>query len=426
MLLSLLLALTLPQLGLSGVDSNSEFYPFGQNPNAKRRMYFPDAVSVLRNLDKFGSLHVRFHNCAWSPNTITAFDDDGEYYDGEDAWYQGRTAGGSAANAGFSLYGTLKHRLQLGGCRRATYINSFFTNNGADVLVDALGLNGVDQSYTYCHEYEWNNDDDQNGDNGNNNNNQGNGDNQNSYPQSATLGCTADGEFATALFTDQYCQGNYFWNTTTDDKTYKSYNRKLKQVRCHKIWNGNEDQNSDSEYKTVVHEVLLQSDVCDTRVNPLCPNPWGRKRAYETKLRLAGAGSRAVFEYRVRRPLIKLFHFLIFLSLVVTLVAYRARNRERLQAHGWATCLAKDLPKWLGRRIRAVRKFFRGGRSRRRGPPKQSRRRRRRRGRDEYPVYDDEDMDEQFYDEDAGCGQIIIDDSRDVLESPSYEMASHR
>ena len=404
----LFILLLLPHVCLSNKDSNSGLYPFGQNPNENRRMYFPDAVSVLRNLDKFSSLHVRFHNCAWSPNTLSSFDDDGENYDGEDAWYQGRAAGGSAANAGFTLYGTLKKRLQFGGCRRSTYINSFFTDNGADVLVDALGLNGVDQSYTYCHQYENDNDD---------GNNQDSGDNQddNNYPQSVTLGCTADGKFATALFTDQYCSGNSFWNTTDPSSSYNSYNKKLGQVHCRKIWNGKAAGNSDSVYKSVAHEILRQSEVCDTDVNALCPNPWGRKRSYETKLRLAGAGRRAVFEYRVRRPFIRLCHFLIILAFLLSLVAYRARNKERLQKEGWMECLLKDIPKWFRRRTRAMRKAFK---VRERGQGDSRRRRSSRRKSKEYPEYGEDD--ERYDERDAGCGRIVVDESYDTR--PSFEL----
>ena len=413
----LLLVLGLwPQAVQAGRDDNSNNYPFGHNPNEKRRMYFPDGYSVLRNLDKFSSLHVRFHNCAWSPNSMPSFDDDGEYYDGEDEWYKGRTGAGSAANAGFSLFGTLKHRLQLGGCRRATYINSFFTDNGADVLIQALGLN-VDTSNTYCHEYEWVADDDaaeQNQNSGDNN------DDNNNLPQSATLGCTADGRFATALFTDQYCQGAYFWNTTTADDTYNSYNRKFRGVHCHKIWNGRRSETANG-YASTAHEVLLQSQVCDTRANALCPNPWGRKAGDEKRLKLASAGSRAAWDYKVRRPLVKLCHVLIFTGLLLSLIAYRARNKERLQNQGWIACISKDLPKWFHRRNRAMRKAFarKSSSGRRRKKTRSPRRKGRSRDEDEYEEYDDADEGGVGG---GGCGQIIIDDSHDVMDSPSYEM----
>ena len=344
------LLLALPVLVQAGGDEN--VYPFGSNPNLGNRMYFPDAASVLNNIDRFSSLHIRFHNCAWSPNAAQ-FDDDGEYYDGEDAWYKGRTAG-SAANAGFSLYGSLKNRLSMGGCRRGTYINSFLTTNGADVLVQALGLN-VDTSYNYCHEYQY--------DGGDGNDNGGSGDNyQNSYPQSATLGCTADGKFATALFTDQYCQGFYFWNTTTKDKTYQSYQRKLNGVHCANIWSGKAPKQTTSNgYTSKAHEILLQSDVCDTEVNGLCPDPWGKKSRYEQKFRLAGASRTLLVDYRFRRPMMMAAHFMIVLAVALVLVAYRVRNKERLQAQGWINCLAQDIPKFSRKRIKAFRRAWKRG-----------------------------------------------------------------
>jgi hypothetical protein len=345
----------------AGEDLNT--YHFGSNPNAKNRMYFPDAASVLRNLDRFSSLHIRFHSCAWSPNQAY-FDDDGENYDGEEQWYQGRVSG-SAANAGFSLYGTLKNRISLGGCRRGTYINSFFTNYGADVLVSALGLN-VDSSYSYCHEYDYDSyydDDDNNEGSGDE------GDDDASTPQSATLGCTLDGKFATALFTDGYCQGKYFWNTTKDS-TYNSYNQKLNGVRCQKIWTGKTPrQTTANGYLSKAHEILYQADVCDTMVDPLCPDPWGKKSRYEHKFIMAGASRSTALDYRVRRPLVLLSHALVAAALVLAAVSYRARNKERLQEQGLWSCLREDVPKQARKTLRSYRQAL-----------KRSRRRRRRRG----------------------------------------------
>jgi hypothetical protein len=327
-------------------------------------MYFPDAAAVLNNIDRFSSLHIRFHNCAWSPNQAI-FDDDGEYYDGEDAWYKGRTAG-SAANAGFSLYGTLKNRLSMGGCRRGTYINSFFTTNGADVLVQALNLN-VDASYAYCHEYQYDGEDDGNG-------NGGGEEDQNAYPQSATIGCNANGKFATALFTDQYCQGMYFWNTTNDN-TYQSYQRKLNGVHCASIWNGRTPKSTtDNGYTSKAHEILLQSDVCDTSVNPLCPNPWNKKSRYEKKFRLAGASRTMLMDYKFRRPIMIIANCLLLLAVALALVAYRVRNKERLQSQGWVSCVAQDIPKFTRKRIKTFRRAWRRGarRARRAARHKQS------------------------------------------------------
>jgi hypothetical protein len=347
---------------LAGEDLNT--YHFGSNPNAKNRMYFPDAASVVRNLDRFSSLHIRFHSCAWSPNQAF-FDDDGENYDGEEQWYQGRVSG-SAANAGFSLYGTLKNRVSLGGCRRGTYINSFFTNYGADVLVGALGLN-VDTSYSYCHEYDYDSyyDDDNEEGSGD----EGDDDDSSSTPQSATLGCTLDGKFATALFTDQYCQGKYFWNTTKDG-TYNSYNQKLNGLRCQKIWNGKTPKSTTSNgYASKAHEILAQADVCDTMVDAACPDPWGKKSSYEHKFLMAGASRTTALDYRVRRPLVNLAHALVAAAVVLAGLSYRARNKERIQEQGMWSCLREDVPKQARKTVRSYRQAL-----------KRSRRRRRRRG----------------------------------------------
>jgi hypothetical protein len=324
------------------VNRDPNIYQGGRsNPNMGGGMYFPDAASVLRNLDRFSSLSIRFHSCAWSPNKIASFDDDGTNYDGEEQWYLGRTAG-SAANAGFSLYGTLKNRLlPSGGCHRATFINSFFTNNGADVLIDALGLN-VDTSYSYCHEYEG---DQEEGDN-------------DASPASATLGCTLDGSFATALFTDDYCQGKYFWNISSTDGTYDSYNKKLRGVDCTKIWNGKTPRsysNGGGYYESAAHQILSQSDVCDTRVNPSCPNPWSKKSREE---RAFGRTSGKVVRI-VQRALVTFSNVLLAVGLVLTLVVYRARNKERLQKAGWWDCLKEDVPNYVRGGIRKRRRALR-------------------------------------------------------------------
>eukprot|EP00527_Entomoneis_sp_CCMP2396_P007627 CAMPEP_0198140466 /NCGR_PEP_ID=MMETSP1443-20131203/3612_1 /TAXON_ID=186043 /ORGANISM="Entomoneis sp., Strain CCMP2396" /LENGTH=199 /DNA_ID=CAMNT_0043802887 /DNA_START=138 /DNA_END=734 /DNA_ORIENTATION=- len=142
-------------------DANQ--YSFGENPNIKNhKMYWADSKAVLNDLSEFHALYIKFHSCSWSPNQAY-FDDDGENRDGDENWYQGRTPY-YAANAGFSLYGSkgMSSLLNLGGaCHGGTYINSFFTNNGADVLIQALGISNVDTGLGYCQEYS---------ENGNNNN----------------------------------------------------------------------------------------------------------------------------------------------------------------------------------------------------------------------------------------------------------------
>lgn len=382
----------------ASIEKDMNVYPFGSNPNNGRRMYFPDGASVLRNLDKFSSLHIRFHNCAWSSNAAQ-FDDDGEYHDGEDAWYQGRIAG-SSANAGFSLYGHLKSslpRLGFGNCRKATYINSFFTNNGADVLVDALGLK-VDNSYTYCHEYEYDGNDGNNYNNGgeDNKDNENNNNNQNALPQSATLGCMADGKFGTALFTDENCDGHYFWNTTTSDNTYASYNQKLGGVHCRKIWSGRASggNGDDDGYASVAHQILLQSNVCDTQVHPQCPNPWRKKSRYEHKFKMAGASRTTVLDYRVRRPLVRLSHCILVVAAFLSLWAYRARNKKRLQEYGWVVCLQKDIPRFFKKRAKAVKRVMKG-RKKRKGDSGLDKNHTFSEDTWEDPFYDNEDDDEE-------------------------------
>ena len=84
---------------------------------------------------------------SWSECAVDNYNDDGEDRDGDENWYQYRTQP-FCANAAYSLYGIRKGHFWhfARACAKATFINSFFTYGGADVLAEAIGMN-VDTYY---------------------------------------------------------------------------------------------------------------------------------------------------------------------------------------------------------------------------------------------------------------------------------------
>ena len=66
MVLSKVLVLAAVAAPLSLGAKDSDYYPPGiVNPNVNLKMYWKDAINVLQDLDKFESLHVLYHGCAY-------------------------------------------------------------------------------------------------------------------------------------------------------------------------------------------------------------------------------------------------------------------------------------------------------------------------------------------------------------------------
>jgi hypothetical protein len=381
MALSLLLLLApLLLTSFTAADKDPNVYSFGTNPNVRSRNYWADSINVIQDLDQFSALYIKSHGCVWSPNAAN-FDDDGENRDGDENWYQGRTAEG-AANVGFALYGLQKGSLSLRGCSKATYINSFFTTAGVDALVAALGLStGDDSSGAYCSSYYGNN-------NNNNNNRQlgsESGDNNN-QGQSSTLGCTSDGSFATAVFNGDYCQGLYFVNTTSDG-TYDSYNRlSSNKMDCTRIWNGN-SKTTDSGYNSMAEEVLSNAQACYLEMDPYCPDPNGMKSEYTKYFSMAESGRSVVFQSRYQGPLKILSYLALLVGLALASFAYFIRNQDRIRSKGgskikgFALCATEDGAEEAFKACKGgaklVRRLIRTSTKKRKTKRKKSRRQRR-------------------------------------------------
>ena len=254
----------------------------------------------------------------WSECGVDNHDDDGENRDGDENWYQYRTQE-FCGNAAYSLYGVKKGHFVVNTCSRGTYINSFFTYGGSDVLAEALGISVKqyyydDDSYSNadCLLLE----------------NEGNDD---SYI-SSTLGCSADGNFAMANFQGQTCDGKYFLETVDN---LRSYNRAIK-VNCKGIWALNKHKSSSSASPA---ETLLRSSwACDIDMYPNgCPDPYGMKRKYTTVLRAASNGQPtgiAVANAQLKNPL-RVASFLAFVAGVGLLsYSFYTKNKDKIQENG--------------------------------------------------------------------------------------------
>lgn len=362
MMLSLTLPIALLVSSLfarCGAEKDSNAYPWGSNPNVKNKMYWKDSPNVLEDLTKFSALYIKVHGCVWSEFGLgTSYDDDGENHDGDGNWYMSRTQP-FRANAAFSLYGTLRDDVNfIGGCKKGTYINSFFTYLGADTIVKLFGL-GVsafpDASYgsNYCYEYQDNSG--SNNKNGKDRRDLKSGDNNNNADtMSTTMGCAADGSFANAKFLGDDCDGKYFLNITD---SLKKYNSAIKKVGCQQIWNYHKDytgsralgQNYNDDqitttYGSIAEKLLLTSFACDLNLYPeACPNPYGLKAKYTKKMNSAAAASRkassrsfanGVVAGAWQNPLLFFSWFFLVIAMLLGVYAYVVKNRRYVQKEG--------------------------------------------------------------------------------------------
>lgn len=299
-------------------------YPFGSNPNNQFRQYWKDSSSILKEIEQFQALYVKYHGCVWSECAVDEYDDDGENRDGDENWYQYRTQE-FCGNAAYSLYGIRKGHFTVNSCSRGTYINSFFTYGGADNLAEAVGKsvnvyysgNGG-SSNAECMALD--------GENGNNNNNN-NG-------MSGTLGCQADGSgrFAMATFDGQTCDGKYFIETIDN---MRGYNRAMNNINCERVWALSKSSSSSLQPGETL---LRKSWACDMDMYPNhCPDPYGMKRRYASTLRAASNGlpvGIAVTNSRLKTPMRIISWLAILIGIGLLSVAFFARNRERIAAKG--------------------------------------------------------------------------------------------
>lgn len=318
-------------------------------------MYWKDSPNILADLNKFSALYIKVHGCVWSEYGLgNSFDDDGENHDGDGTWYMTRVQT-FRANAAFSLYGTLREdgAFSGGGCKKKTYINSFFTYLGADTIVNLLEL-GVsafpDYGYGSNACYEYYDDSENNNDNNGKDNHfrdlkSGSHDN-NADKMSTTMGCAFDGTFANAKFLGSDCDGHYFLNTTDD---LEDYNTAMEKVSCRQVWNYNKEytgsralkQNYDLDnvattYGSVAEKLLLTSFACDLDLYPeACPDPFGLKAMYTNNMKHAVSAKSFVGNVGDWQKPIQFISFAFLVaSVCLGLYSYFLKNQKYIKHEG--------------------------------------------------------------------------------------------
>jgi hypothetical protein len=318
-------------------------------------MWWKDSPNVLEDLDMFAALYIKVHGCVWSEYGLgVTYDDDNENHDGDENWYMTRVQP-FRANAAFSLYGILRGSLSAGGCRRGTYINSFFTYMGADSILQALHKSPStafpDEAYgsAGCYQYYgdgngrdliWLRDyqellDYTDGEsledferllNNNNNNNNGNNNNQ----ISTTMGCNLDGDFVVAEFAGADCDGKNVLNTTT---SLPQYNRAIRNLGCQNIWKRRRDSRKNNGWNgTVAEKILSTSFACDIALyGDLCPDPYGLKHKYDANTKLSAMKGRSVTIGKWQGTLRLLSSLMLIAGLGLFLVGYLIRKPKALK-----------------------------------------------------------------------------------------------
>lgn len=285
--------------------------------------YWIDARDVLEELDDYQALWIKIHGCVWSECAVDNNDDDGENRDGDEQWYLARTQD-FCANVAFSLYGIPKNHMSILSCSRGNFINSFFTYGGADTLLEVVGKTPnvyYDAEYTdgyYNSNYA----------NGYNASNANCVVNEENY-MSSTMGCSAGGKFALAVFEGEYCHGTDFYDIIDP---LRKYNRQMGQVGCHRIWGRNFGS------KEVASKLFKNSWSCDLNLYPNgCPDPYGKKASYDYALRAVAHGqsaSWAVANMKLKVPLRILSWFMIIAGAFFLVFGYHVQNRGRMVANG--------------------------------------------------------------------------------------------
>lgn len=223
MITNLVLAALTTNMVSAAKDSN--YYPGFSNPNLDEDMYWNNAINVLDDLNYFDSLYIKYTNCVWGEygmggeNRQDDNNDNGENVncgsDGGDAhWYMGRTAC-FRAQAAYELYGVLKGSKES-GCHKGTYIQSFFTRLGPEVVANAFGVD-VTYANAMCvndGQENQNNRDDDVTDDGWGLGDYLHGGLLNDQSQSSGTGCSANGQFQLHTYQGAYCNGLHFLEKT--------------------------------------------------------------------------------------------------------------------------------------------------------------------------------------------------------------------
>eukprot|EP00594_Rhizosolenia_setigera_P011665 CAMPEP_0178961550 /NCGR_PEP_ID=MMETSP0789-20121207/13778_1 /TAXON_ID=3005 /ORGANISM="Rhizosolenia setigera, Strain CCMP 1694" /LENGTH=523 /DNA_ID=CAMNT_0020645415 /DNA_START=125 /DNA_END=1696 /DNA_ORIENTATION=- len=294
-------------------DSQYYSYPGFINPNTYFKMYWDDSYDILEDIDQFDHLYISYHKCVWSAyeNPYGESGDGGG--DESDYWYLGAPQK-FRANAAFSLYGSLKGQGNK-GCKRSTFINSFFTKGGVETIASPFSV-----STTYANSYCSG---DGSGDRRDRNLGGGNDDD---YSYSEGTGCSAKGTFVRDSFGGSYCDGSRYLETLD---LLEDFNEEMNGIVCKEIWDGS---TGSSLYTSTAYQVLTQSSVCDLSMYPSkCPDPHGLLRQYNHNFKKAISLAKMGIIYEpVKRgfPYISFSIGLIFVSACMIGASFYVKNRE--------------------------------------------------------------------------------------------------
>jgi len=338
------------------------YYPGMSNPNTKNAMYWKDSINVLQDLDQFESLYIKYHGCVWTKygtryGSGQNYDEQGADQDdaddegnngcggwgGEYFWYMGRTQC-FKANVAYSLYGILKD----GGdsskeaCRKANYINSFFTTFGVESFTGPLGL-GTDNGYnSQCTAVE-----PQDGEGGGEDNyyeyaaadddyldDEYEFYNYQAYTSYGT-GCSDKGKFVLDQYSGAFCHGRNYQETLD---TMDTFNSAIESQECTQIYadgDGYEepqDEDGDGyEFDDMSAVYLLSfSKSCSLRQYPQdCPDPYGLKRKYANAMERAFAFKTGSQRNLGTNVMVVFSYIFLALGLICWVLSYLILNRNK-------------------------------------------------------------------------------------------------
>jgi hypothetical protein len=315
------------------------------------RQELSDASTILQDLSKYSKLYVTYENCAWSSYENANNNNGGNacgVQEGGDStsWYMGLTEC-FRANVAYSLYGVLKGQEDK-GCRKGTFINSFFTTQGIDSFVDYLTYAGAtfteaddggNAISSACQVAQ--NDNGNNGGNNQNNDYNANNVKTNADTTSYGVGCSdTDKTFVVKNYAGAYCDERSAKEVTD---TLTTFNSEIGQVKCIKIYddgssaaaaqnnaNGDaaaEDGQDEAEDGAAEQEeeangdaalgLLQYSQACDVNLFPKkCPDPYGVIRSHSRY----SAHALTARQYRARTVTKSVFSW-FFLSIGALLIA---------------------------------------------------------------------------------------------------------
>lgn len=203
------------------------------------------------------------------------------------------------------------------GCKRSTFINSFFTKGGVETIASPFSV-----STTYANSYCSG---DGSGDSGDRRD-RNLGGNDDDYSYSEGTGCSAKGTFVRDSFGGSYCDGSRYLETLDP---LEDFNEEMNGIVCEEIWDG---KSGSSLYTSTAYKVLTQSSVCDLSMYPSkCPDPHGLLRQYNHNFKKAISLAKMGIIYEPVKsgfPFISFSIGLIFVSACMIGASFYVKNRE--------------------------------------------------------------------------------------------------